>query len=166
MAKTVGSALALAGPHLDVLLYALTTEDAKGVRSMQIRIPDALYKAVAESVLSIMEGLETTDGLISNDLLERAQALEGGAVLSLRYKPATGDIEIAALQNGNGMQLSAKMELSIGEQEFVNISADELQYDLMKLDAAQMNELRDELDIIALKFGKFALGTGLSKLLK
>ena len=34
------------------------------------------------------------------------------------------------------------------------------------LDDAQKSELRDELDIIALKFGKFALGTGLSKLLK
>ena len=51
VAKAVGSALALAGPHLDVLLYALTTEDSKGVRSMEIKIPDALYKAMVENLL-------------------------------------------------------------------------------------------------------------------
>ena len=165
VAKTVGSALALAGPHLDVLLYALTTEDADGVRTLEIPLPDDIYIAVADSVLSIVEGLETAEEIAGGELAHQAEEeLQGGAVLRLRYKPTTGEIEIAAMQGGRGIQLSAQMEMSIEDAVFVNISEDEMQYDLMNIDDAQMNELRGELAIIALKFGKFALGLGLSKL--
>lgn len=164
VAKTVGSALALAGPHLDVLLYALTTEDADGVRTLEIPLPDDIYIAVADSVLSIVEGMETAEEIAGGELAHQAEELQGGAVLRLRYKPATGEIEIAAMQGGRGIQLSAQMEMSIEDAVFVNISEDEMQYDLMNIDDAQMAELRGELAIIALKFGKFALGLGLSKL--
>ena len=166
VAKAVGSALALAGPHLDVLLYALTTEDAKGVRTLEIPLPDDMYIAVADSVLNIVEGLETAEEIAGGDLEHMVDELEGGAKLRLSYKPDSGDIEIAALQNGRGLQLSAHMDMTIEDAVFVNISEDEMQYDLMNISDAQMDELRGELDIIAKKFGKFALGSGLSKLFK
>ena len=166
VAKAVGSALALAGPHLDVLLYALTTEDAKGVRTLEIPLPDDMYIAIADSVLSIVEGLETAEEIAGGELAHQVDELQGGAALRLSYKPSTGEIEIAALQNGRGLQLSAHMDMTIEDAVFVNISEDEMQYDLMNIDEAQMEELRGELDIIALKFGKFALGSGLSKLFK
>lgn len=164
VAKAIGSTLALAGPHLDVLLYALTTEDSKGVRTLEIPLPDDMYIAVADSVLSIVEGLEAAEDIAGDDLAHEVEELEGGAVLRLRYKPNKDKIEISALQGDRGIQLSAKMEMAIEDAVFVNISQDEMQYDLMNLTEAQMDELRGELDIIAMKFGKFALGSGLSKL--
>lgn len=167
VAKAIGSALTLAGPHLDLLLYALTTENAKGVRTLEIPLPDDMYVAVADSVLSIVEGLEAAEEIAGDEPEQQTEALKGGTVLRLRYKPDTGRIRIAAMQGDRGVQLSARMKLSVVEDAvFINISEDEMQYDLMNLDEAQMEELRGELDIIALKFDKFALGSGISKLFR
>lgn len=166
IAKGIGSALQLAGPHLDVLLYALTTENAKGVRTLEIDLPGDMYAAVAENALSIVEGLESAEDAEVDELMKQVKNMEGGATLALRYRPDKGTVELAALQDGRGIQLSANMALSLEEAIFVNISADELQYDLMHIDEAQLNELRGELDIIAHKFGQFSLGTGLGKLFK
>lgn len=166
VAKAVGSTLALAGPYLDVLLYALTTENSNGMRTLEINLPDDMYRAVADSVFSIIEGLDAVEEIEVAEMHESMEESGSGAMLRLRYKPSSNEIEMAAIQNGKGVQLTARMELSIEETTFVNISQDELQYDLMNLDAVQMDELRGELDIIALKYGKFALGTGLGRLFR
>ena len=165
IARGIGSALALAGPHLDVLLFALTTEDAKGVRSMEITLPNEIYVRLTDRVLAILDGIDSSEDIDVETMRERVEQSEGRTVLSIRYKESTGKLELALLQNRRGIQLSADMELTVQPAAFVNISEEEEQYDLLNMDAARLDELRGELEIIALKFGQFAGGTGLNRLI-
>lgn len=164
VAMGYGKALMLAGPHLDVLLMALPTTDASGMHTLEIAMPNQIYTAIAEAMLSVAQGMDSAEETDMSGLLERVDSSQKDAVLSIRYKQSTGEFEIAALQGKSGVRLTATMTMSVEPTPLVNISALEDQYDLMHLSADTMQELRDELEIIAIKFGYFAGGTGLNRI--
>lgn len=161
-----GKAMMLAGPHLDVLLMALPTTDASGMHTLEISMPNQIYTAVAEAMLAVAEGMDSTEETEVESLRERVDGSGKDAVLAIRYKKSTGDFEIAAMQGKNGAQVSATMTMTVEPTVLVNISAMEDQYDLMDLDADTLELMRSELEMIALKFGNFAGGTGLNRIFR
>lgn len=166
VAMGYGKALMLAGPHLDVLLMALPTTDASGMRTLEIAMPNRIYTRVAEAVLAVAEGMESAEETDVDGMRERVDSSGKDPLLSIRYDPSDGDIEIAALQGKSGVQIAARMALTVEPSHMVNISAMEDQYDLLNLDDDTLTQMRIELGMIALKFGFFAKGTGLSALFK
>lgn len=166
LAMGYGKGLLLAGPHLDVILMALPTTDASGMRTMEMALPNAIYTRIAEAMLSVAEGMESTNEADVSELIEKVDSSSKDAKLILRYKPSTGDIEIAAMQGKNGAQVAATMSLTKQLTPMVNISAIEDRYNLLDLDADTLEQVRSELEIIATKFGLFAGGTGLNRIFR
>lgn len=166
VAMGYGKAMMLAGPHLDVLLMALPTTDASGMHTLEISMPNRIYTAVAEAMLAVAEGMDSTEETDVEGLRARVDSSNRDAVLSIRYRQSTGDFEIAAMQGKSGAQIAATMTMKVEPTVLVNISAMEDQYNLMDLDSDTLELMRSELEMIALKFGKFAGGTGLSRILR
>ena len=165
LAKGVGSGLALAGGHLDAVLQALSTEDGSGVRTLTLNLPEGAYNAVAKSMLDIMGGIDLMKLLDVGELEEELEASEDSPSLILRYDPKAATFELDIVRGGNGLRLKADMTVTVEPMTLVNISTDELMYDLLHMDAMRLMELRGELAIIALKYGHFAGGTGLAGIL-
>ncbi len=166
IAMGYGKALLLAGPHLDVLLMALPTTDASGMRTLEMALPNEMYTAIAQAMLSVAEGIDSAEEVGVSGLMEKVDSSTKDAVLSIRYKQSTGDFEIAAMQGKSGVQISATMNMTIQPTPLVNISAMEDQYNLMELDEDTLQLMRDELEMIALKFGVFAGGSGLNRIFR
>ena len=165
LARGVGSGLALAGGHLDAVLQALSTEDGSGVRTLTLNLPEGAYNAVAKSMLDIMGGIDLMKLLDVGELEEELEASEDSPSLILRYDPKAATFELDIVRGGNGLRLKADMTVTVEPMTLVNISTDELMYDLLHMDAMRLMELRGELAIIALKYGHFAGGTGLAGIL-
>ena len=165
LAKGVGSGLAPAGGHLDAVLQALSTEDGSGVRTLTLNLPERAYNAVAKSMLDIMGGIDLMKLLDVGELEEELEASEDSPALILRYDPKAATFELDIVRGGNGLRLKADMTVTVEPMTLVNISTDELMYDLLHMDAMRLMELRGELAIIALKYGHFAGGTGLAGIL-
>lgn len=165
LAKGVGSGLALAGGHLDAVLQALSTEDGSGVRTLTLNLPEGAYNAVAKSMLDIMGGIDLMKLLDVGELEEELEASDDSPSLILRYDPKAATFELDIVRGGNGLRLKADMTVTVEPMTLVNISTDELMYDLLHMDAMRLMELRGELAIIALKYGHFAGGTGLAGIL-
>ena len=165
LARGVGSGLALAGGHLDAVLQALSTEDGSGVRTLTLNLPEGAYNAVAKSMLDIMGGIDLMKLLDVGELEEELEASDDSPSLILRYDPKAATFELDIVRGGNGLRLKADMTVTVEPMTLVNISTDELMYDLLHMDAMRLMELRGELAIIALKYGHFAGGTGLAGIL-
>lgn len=164
VAMGYGKALLLAGPHLDVLLMALPTTDASGMKTLEIALPNAMYTRIAEAMLLVAEGIESAEEAEVNELIEKVDSSSKDAVLRIRYRRSTGDFEIAAMQGKNGAKVAATMTMTVQPTTLANISASEDRYNLLELDEDTLQLMRDELQMIALKFGVFAKGSGLSRI--
>ena len=166
LAMGYGKTLLLAGPYLNVMLMALPTVDSTGMHTLELSLPNTIYTRIAEAMLSVAEGIDSADEAGVSSLIEKVDSSSKDAKLIVRYKQSTGDIEIAAMQGKNGAQIAATMNLTIQPTPMVNISALEDRYNLLDLDEDTLQQIRGELEIIALKFGLFAGGTGLNRIFK
>ena len=63
------------------------------------------------------------------------------------------------------MELSGLLAMGTEPMIFVENSPEEVKYDLLNLDAATLAQLRDELDMIGIKFAHFADGSGLDNIM-
>ena len=164
LARGLRNGLAVAGPNLAGVLQALSTEDATGLRTVEFILPEDVYAPVARGILNIAGVLGFTK---QRDLDAMSQQLEQGggrAAVIIRYDQ-NGAFELDAVRDGSGVRLKGDAKLTVQPMNLVNISADEMMYDLLHLNFLQLNELRGELAIVALKFGHFAGGTGLSRIM-
>lgn len=164
LAKGVGNGLALAGPHLDTLLQGLSTVDSTGERRLDFFLPEEIYAPIAEAALNIVGGVGFLGDKHMAEAEERLDDADGSVAMVVRFKPRSEEVVIDLLQGGDGLRLSADMWLNVQPMGMVNISQDEMMYDLMHLGFARLIELRGELAIIALKFVKFAGNVGLGGL--
>ena len=82
----------------------------------------------------------------------------------MRYNPNSDTLRIRILQNGKGVYIRGTMHLTTEEMEMVNISTDEVQYDLLNLDPAVVEEMRDELDYMGFKLDSFVANSNMRKL--
>lgn len=164
LARAIGDGLALGGGHLDALLQALTTEDANGVRRVEFVLPEEVYTAAATSALNIIGGLGFTKQSDEEKMRENLRDADERTSLIICYRQSKGDLEINAVRGGQGIQIKGKMALTMEDMPLVNISTDEMMCDLTNIGLGKLFELRGELAIIALKFGHFSGGTGLSRI--
>ena len=163
LARNLASGLALSGPHLDALLQALSTVDEKGERMLRFDLPGDIYTAIADSVMKIADGIDFLSGQKVQAAKEKL--VEGPVSLIVRYSPKDEEIQIDMLQGDDGLRLNADIELTVQPMGLVNISSDELMYDLTNMGFGRLMEMRGEIAIIALKFVKFSGGSGLSRIL-
>ena len=166
LAMGYGKTLLLAGPYLNVMLLALPTVDSTGMHTLELSLPNAIYTRIAEAMLSVAEGIDSADEASVSNLIDKLDDSSKDAKLIIRYKQSNGYIEIAAMQGKSGAEITATMNLTIQPTPMVNISAIDDRYNLLDLDAETLEQLRGELEIIAVKFGLFAGGTGLNRIFK
>ena len=150
--------LSLAGAHLDVVLYAITREGENGVRSVQAPLPMPQLIGMAEALLAVRTDAQDGQDAQMNDVYARVEAMGEEAMLGFRYNPATGAFDLAAVQDGKGMCLSGTLQLSAEPVTFIDISADEERLDALNLTPEQMEDLRNELDMVMLKGSDFLTG--------
>ena len=165
IARGLSGALSLAGSHLDVVLYAITQEDADGMRSVEVPLPMPQLISAAEAMLSVTEGMEATQEMDLDGLYSRVENMGEQAVLSLRYSMESGAFELAAIQDGRGMRLTGTMDMAFEPMTFIDITDDEEKYDLLNLSPEALEQLRGELNMILIKFVNFAGGTGLDDII-
>ena len=164
IAKGLSEALSLAGAHMDMVLYAITREDADGMRSVEVPLPMPQLISASEGLLTVADGAEARD-MDLNGLRERVENIGDDAMLSLRYDPSTGAIELSAIHDGRGMRLSGVMTLTFEPMTFIDVTAEEEKYDLMNLSPQTLEQLQDELGMIFTKFTDYAGGTGLDEIM-
>ena len=160
--KGVSQALAIAGSHLDVLLYAVTTEGEDGMRSVEAPVPMPQLLQVVQAMLSLANGAETSEDVDLEELRARVDSLGGETRLGFRYNPETGAFDLAAVQDGKGMQLSGIFSISYEPMNFLDITTEDVEIcDLMNLTDAQREDLQGELSMLFPKFRDFAGSTGM-----
>ena len=162
IAKGLSGALSLAGAHLDVVLYAITREEANGMRALEVPLPVPQLITAAEGLLSVTAGMDATQDMDMDELRERMENMGEDAMLGFRYNASTGAFELAAVQGGRGMRLSGTMEMSFEPTTFIDITDDEEKYDLLHMPPEVLEQLRGELNMILTKFVNFADGSGLN----
>ena len=84
--------------------------------------------------------------------------------LSVRYNPNSDTLRIRLTQDGKGVYIRGTMKLTTEEMEMVNISTDEVQYDLLNLDEAVVEEMRGELEYMGFKLDSFVENSNMRKL--
>ena len=162
MGQGVSQALAIAAPHLDALLYAITNEGEDGMRSLEapVHIPQLLQ--VVQAMLTLADGVESAEDMGLEDLRARVGSLEGEARLGFRYTPETGAFDLAAVQDGKGMRLSGTFAISYEPMTFLDITTEDVEIcDLMNLTDAQRENLQGELGMLFPKLREFAGGAGM-----
>lgn len=165
IARGINDALALAGSHLDMVLYAVTRDDGSGMRVLEVPLPASQLIAAVEKLLLITEGMQAAEDIDLEGLRDSVERTGDDAVLTLRYNPSTGAIELSAAQNGRGMRLRGRMTLDVEPMSFIEFSPDEERYDVMNLTPEMIAQIQGELGIIFNKFMNFADGTGLDSIM-
>lgn len=165
IAKGINNALMLAGSHLDMVLYAVTKEDADGMRVLEVPLPANQLIATVEKLLEITEGMDAAGDIDLEGLHDRVEQTGDDAVLALRYSPSTGAIELSAVQSGRGVRLKGRMTLDVEPMTFIEFSPEEERYDVMNLTPEMIEQIQGELNIIFEKYMDYADGTGLGDIM-
>lgn len=165
VASVLSKMLSMAGTHMDMMLYAMTSEGKNGMRSLTLNVPTGGYVAAMEGVIALIDGLEAVEDDDVDDLRERVESVNDSAQLAFTYSPSSGKFAVSVSQEGKTIQLAGVMTLSVENVTFIDIGEDEERYDLLNLDPEVLNQLRGEIGLISLKFIHFADGSGLAKLL-
>ena len=165
LAQLIGGTLNLAGMHLDAVLRTLTTEDSKGIRTMEVGIPSQLLSQVTRGLLTLADGMDATESLDMQALYERVDAMQEGAVLGFKYDESRKTFTLYASQGDENVQLSGKLELDNVPMTFVDVSLEEEKFYVKDMDARTLEQLRGEMNLIAIKFAHFADGSGLDDIM-
>ncbi len=164
VSNAIGVALLMGGSNPKMMLQMALPVNSKGVFSKHFKIPADQYRAFIEP---IVQTLENTDTLREEDEKSLRDAIPEGdeeVELRVRYNPNSDTLRIRILQNGKGVYIRGTMMLTTEEMELINISTDEVQYDLLNLDEAVVEEMRDELDYMGFKLDSFVAHSNMRKL--
>jgi len=164
VSNAIGVALLMGGSKPKMMLQMVLPVNSKGVFSKHFKIPVDQYRAFIEPLVAT---LENTDTLREEDVQSLHDAIPQGdeeVELRVRYNPNSDSLRIRILQNGKGVYIRGTMHLNTEEMEMINISADEVQYNLLDLDEAVVEEMRDELDYMGFKLDSFIANSNMRKL--
>ena len=84
--------------------------------------------------------------------------------LSVRYNPNSNSLRIKLTQDGKGIYVRGTMKLSTETLDMVNISEDEVKYNLLDLDESVVEEMRGELEYMGFKLDSFVKNSNIRKL--
>lgn len=162
MAAGVGAGLLMFGSNPDMAISLAMPLDKKGRHVANIEIPRALYLDLAERFLGMLEGSDF--GVDAEALRKDIYENEEKVRIKIIYNAEAGKIWIRFLRGKKGVQLYARTALTTGPMEFINISADEGQHDLLNLDEEVLMDLSTDLDFMSMKAERFFTGVHLDKL--
>jgi len=164
VSNAIGVALLMGGSKPKMMLQMVLPVNSKGVFSKHFKIPVDQYRAFIEPLVAT---LENTDTLREEDVQSLHDAIPQGdeeVELRVRYNPNSDSLRIRILQNGKGVYIRGTMHLNTEEMEMINISADEVQYNLLDLDEAVVEEMRDERAYMGCKLDSFIANSNMRKL--
>lgn len=162
----IGSALLMFGSNPRMMLQFVLPVSEKGVFRKTIMIPGDEYRKILEPVV---EAIVSTEALREEDeqsLREVLPRSDEDVKLSIRYNPASDSLRIRLTQDGKGIYLRGTMKLTSEPMEMVNISTDEMKYNLLDLDDAVLEELQGELEYMGFKLDSFVANSNMRKLVQ
>ena len=165
LALGIGGAMAMAVANLEAALRAVTRDEGKGNRSVEVNFSTQALADALEGLLALTEGSEAAQGMDADALRRQIDAMQGEATLKFSYNENSGAFKLAIVQGGVTRQLSGVMELNRESMTFIDLSTEEGWYDLLDMDPAVLEQVKGELNLIAIKFMHFADGSGLDNML-
>lgn len=160
----IGSALLMFGSKPKMMLQMVLPVSEKGVFKKTFMIPADKYRAYVEPLVLALENTETLreeDEQSLRDVLPRG---DEDVKLRVRYNPGSDTLRIRLTQNDKGIYLRGTMMLTSEPMELINISEDEVQYNLLDLDEAVVEEMRGELEYMGFKLDSFVENSNIRKL--
>ena len=164
VSNAIGVALLMAGSKPKMMLQMVLPVNSKGVFNKHFKIPADRYRSFIEPLVQALEDTGTLREEDEQSLRDAIPQGDGEVVLKVRYNPNSDTLRIRILQDGKGVYLRGTMHLTTEEMAMINISTDELQYDLLDLDEAVVEEMRDELDYMGFKLDSFVANSNMRKL--
>lgn len=163
LAAGIGAGVMMFGANPDAMLRLWMKEDKKGRLRTTIKLSPEVRGALAEQLESLPEWMAGDLDLESlhEELLRKKPSLK----LKITYNPQKGKIDMKFLRGKEGLRLMADIAMTTGPVDFVNISADETQYDCLNLEEETLECLKDELDFMLMKARRFATGIHMEKLM-
>ena len=147
-----------------MMLQMVLPISKKGVFRKTIMIPADKYRAYIEPLVLALENTETLrqeDEQALRDVLPKG---DDAVKVSIRYNPNSDTLRIRLTQDGKGIYIRGTMKLTSEPMEMVNISEDEVQYDLLNLDEAVVEEMKGELEYMGFKLDSFVENSNMRKL--
>jgi hypothetical protein len=164
VSDAIGVALLMAGSKPKMMLQMVLPVSSKGVFRKHFKIPADQYRAFIEPLVQTLVNTETLREEDEQSLRDAIPEGDGEVELKVRYNPNSDSLRIRILQNGKGVYIRGTMKLTTEEMDLVNISTDAEQYDLLNLDEAVVEEMRDELDYMGFKLDSFVKNSNMRKL--
>ena len=160
----IGSALLMFGSKPKMMLQMVLPINNKGVFKKTFMISAERYRAYIEPLVL---ALENTGTLREEDVQSLQEVLpkgDGDVKLSVRYNPNSDSLRIRLTQDGKGVYVRGTMHLSTETMEMVNISEDEVKYNLLDLEDSVVEEMRGELEYMGFKLDSFVENSNMRKL--
>ena len=164
VSSAIGGALLMFGSKPKMMLQMVLPISKKGVFRKTIMIPADKYRAYIEPLVLALENTETLrqeDEQALRDVLPKG---DDAVKVSIRYNPNSDTLRIRLTQDGKGIYIRGTMKLTSEPMEMVNISEDEVQYDLLNLDEAVVEEMKGELEYMGFKLDSFVENSNMRKL--
>ena len=160
----IGSALLMFGSKPKMMLQMVLPIDKKGVFKRTFTIPAEQYRSFIEPLVLALENTEAMREEDEQSLREVLPQDDTDVKLYVRYNPNSDSLRIKLTQNGKGIYVRGTLMLSTEPMPMINISEDEVQYDLLNLDDAVVEELRGELEYMGFKLDSFVENSNMRKL--
>ena len=164
VSSAIGSALLMFGSKPKMMLQMVLPVNKEGVFRKTFMISADKYR---EFIEPLVLALENTDALRQEDVESLHEVVpkgDGDVKLSVRYNPNSDSLRIKLTQDGKGIYVRGTMQLSAEPMEMINISTDEVQYDLLNLDESVVEELRGEMEYMGFKLDSFVENSNMRKL--
>lgn len=164
VSSAIGSALLMFGSKPKMMLQLVLPISSKGVFKRTYMIPVEKYRAYIEPLVLALENTETLREEDEQSLREVLPKGDGDVKLSIRYNPNSDSLRIKLTQDGKGIYVRGTMHLTAEPMEMVNISEDEVKYNLLDLDDSVVEEMRGELEYMGFKLDSFVENSNMRKL--
>ena len=158
----MGAGITMFGLNPELVMELSMPKNKKGNHVATFEVPRELWLALGDRVLDMLKGSDSgVDVKAARKDLHRNKKKVRVKVI---YNPEKHWIRLRFLRGKKGYQLYGKVNLTSEAMEFINISADEEQYDLMNLDEEMQESLRNDMDFLSLKAERFTSSVNLNKL--
>lgn len=164
VSKAIGSALLMFGSKPKMMLQMVLPISKTGSFKRTFEIPAEEYREFIEPLVIALENTETLREEDAQSLHEALPDSDEPVMLSIRYNPNSSTLRIKLSRDGKGIYLRGTMKLSAEPMEMINISTDEVKYNLLDLDEDVVEEMRGELDYMGFKLDSFVENSNMRKL--
>jgi len=160
----MGTTMLMFGSKPKMMLQMVLPANKRGIFRKRFRIPAEQYRKFIEPLILAMENTETLRKEDEQALRDSLPQGDDEVKVLVRFNPNNDSLRIKITQNDKGFYIRGTMRLSTEPMELVNISTDEVQYDLLNLDDSVVEEMRGELEYMGFKLDSFVENSNIRKL--